>query len=120
MERKNENWAYAIFAQFKDNSVKLLAPKPEADVKVKSTIYPPPQAEDVKILRFCTLLKQIVVYVRSGTIYFYRLEQGTSVMVREVRASEFRDSDHQLLDQTMSTFEIGCIEPPRFDCRNAF
>ena len=20
----------------------------------------------------------------------------------------------------MSTFEIGCIEPPRFDCRNAF
>ena len=41
-------------------------------------------------------------------------------MVREVKTNEFRDSDHQLLDQNMSTFEIGCIEPPRFDCRNAF
>lgn len=44
------------------------------------------------MVRFCTLLKQIVVYVRSGMIYFYRLEQGTSVMVREVKSNELRDA----------------------------
>ena len=81
-----ENFCYAFFAIYRDNSIKLLAPKAEPDVKVKSTIYPPPQAEDIKIVRFCTLLKQIVVYTWAGMIYFYRLEQGTSVMVREVKS----------------------------------
>ena len=42
MERKRENIPYALFAQFKDNSVKLMAPRAAADVKIKSTVYPPP------------------------------------------------------------------------------
>ena len=120
MERQRENVAYATYAQFKDNSVKLMAPKATSDVKIKSTIYPPPQAEDIRMVRFCTILKQIIVYVRSGILYFYRLEQGTSVMVREIFTAELRDTDNQLIDQQVSSFEIGCIEPPRYDCRNAF
>lgn len=47
---------------------------------------------------FSTMLKQIIVFVRSGIIYFYRLEQGTSIMVRQVHPSQLRDSDQQLLD----------------------
>jgi len=93
MERLKENWPYAIYSQFRDNSIKLLAPKPEADVKIKSTIYPPPNSDNIEVVRFSTILKQIIVFVRSGIIYFYRLEQGTSVMVRQVLASELRDND---------------------------
>ena len=46
------------------------------------------------MVRFCTILKQIIVYVRSGILYFYRLEQGTSVMVREIFTAELRDTDN--------------------------
>ena len=74
--------------------MKLMAPRADPDVKVKSTVYPPPQAEDIRMVRFCTVLKQIIVYVRSGILYFYRLEQGTSVMVKEIHTDELRDSDH--------------------------
>ena len=63
-----------------------------ADVKIKSTIYPPPNADNIEIVRFSTILKQIIVFVRSGLIYFYRLEQGTSVMVNKVNSRELRDS----------------------------
>lgn len=69
-----------------------------SDVKVKSTIYPPPNAEEIQLVRFCSTLKQIIVYVASGTIYFYRLEQGTSVMVKQIKTSELRDADQQILD----------------------
>ena len=86
MERQRENDPYAVFAAYRDNSIKLLAPKAQPDVMVKSTVFPPPQADDVRMVRFCTLLKQIIVYVWSGMLYFYRLEQGTSVMVREVKS----------------------------------
>ena len=92
-----------------------MAPKPEADVKIKSTIYPPPNADNIEVVRFSTMLKQIIVFVRSGIIYFYRLEQGTSVMVRQVHPNQLRDSDQQLLDQKLSTLEVGCIEPPFYD-----
>ena len=118
-ERRKENWPYALFTQFKDNSIKLLAPKAEADVKVKSTIYPPPNAENIQEVRFCTVLKQIIVYVRTGMMYFYRLEQGTSVMVKQFNTKELRDGERQVLDQKMTTFEIGCLEPPHFDCQKA-
>ena len=74
MERKKENWPYSIFSQFRDNSIKLLAPKPIADVKIKSTIYPPPNADNIEVVRFSSILKQIIVFVKSGIIYFYRLE----------------------------------------------
>lgn len=74
MERKKENWPYSIFSQFRDNSIKLLAPKPTADVKIKSTIYPPPNADNIEVVRFSSILKQIIVFVKSGIIYFYRLE----------------------------------------------
>jgi len=37
------------------------------------------------------VLKQIIVYVRSGYLYFYRLEQGTSVMVKTIKPNELRD-----------------------------
>ena len=69
-----------------------------SDVKVKSTIYPPPNAEEIQVVRFSSTLKQIIVFVASGIIYFYRLEQGTSVMVKQIKPSELRDADQQLLD----------------------
>jgi len=93
MERKKENWPYSIFSQFRDNSIKLLAPKPMADVKIKSTIYPPPNAVNIVEVHFSAILKQIIVLVRSGVIYFYRLEQGTSVMVKQLKPNELRDSE---------------------------
>jgi len=84
---------------------------------VKSTIYPPPNADETKIVRFCSVLKQMIVLVRSGILYFYRLEQGTSVMVRQINPGELRDLDQIALGQLVSTFEVGCIEPPRYDCQ---
>lgn len=96
--KKLDNYPYAVYTLYADNSIKLLAPKAEPDVKVKSTIYPPPNSEDVALVRFCTVLKQVIVYVRSGYLYFYRLEQGTSVMVKQIKPNELRDSDGMILD----------------------
>ena len=117
MEQRKENWPYALFTQFKDNSIKLLAPKPGADIKVRSTVYPPPNADNIELVRFSSTLKQLIVFVVSGILYFYRLEQGTAVMDRQIKTRQLRDSDGQLLDQIVSTFEVGCIEPPMYDCQ---
>ena len=68
-------------------------------------------------MRFSSTLKQLIVFVVSGILYFYRLEQGTAVMDRQVKTKQLRDADQQLLDQKVSTVEVGCIEPPRYDCQ---
>ena len=77
-----------------------------------STVYPPPIGENIKMIRFCTILKQLVVSVDSGTIYFYRLDQITSVMANQIKVPEIRDSENQKLDQNLTTFELGSIRPP--------
>ena len=93
MGQRKENWPYALFTQFKDNSIKLLAPKPASDIKVRSTVYPPPNSDNISSVRFSSTLKQLIVFVVSGILYFYRLEQGTAVMDRQVKTKQLRDAD---------------------------
>ena len=57
LEHKRVNKPYSINVQYLDQSFKLLDPTPEADSKVKSTVYPPPQAENIDVVRFCSVLR---------------------------------------------------------------
>ena len=82
MDTKNDNWPYAHYIQFSDNSLKILQPKPSANVRELSNIYPPPNNMDIVEIRFSIFIKQIIILVRSGSLYFYRMEEGTSVMTR--------------------------------------
>ena len=42
VEQRDKNKPYAIYVQMRDNSIKLLQPKPKHDAKVLTTIFPPP------------------------------------------------------------------------------
>ena len=98
MEAKRENCPYAIFTQHEDNSIRFIKPEPKADARVIGTIYPPPNAEEILAIRFCSYLQQTVVSGSSGTLYFYRLDADNSTLVQKINLSELRDAERLIFD----------------------
>ena len=117
LEQREFNQPYSIFVQYQDQSFKILGAKNEPNSKIKSTVFPPPQAENVHIIRFCTLLKQLIVSTNCRSILFYRLDHITSIMTKDLKVDEIRDSENNKLIQRLSTFELGSIRPPNYDCQ---
>ena len=97
IEQREKNRPYAIYVQFRDNSIKLLQPKPKHDAKVLTTIFPPPNAEEIKDIRFCTIIKRIVIMQQSGTLCFYKLERQTSILEKIIQPSDLKDAQGQAL-----------------------
>ena len=61
-----------------------------------------------------------MVLTDAGTIYFYTLKHVTSIMTNQMKMGQFRDADQQLLDQRVSTFELGQVRPPQYDCQRQY
>ena len=62
----------------------------------------------------------MLVLTDAATIYFYTLKHVTSIMTNEMNMRQFRDADKQLLDQRLSTFELGQVRPPQYDCQRQY
>ena len=81
-------------------------------------IYPPPNAEDIKAVKFCTFNKRIVILTANDNILFYKLEKKVAVLEQTIFPEMLKDSEGKTITGKICSMEIASNEVEQFDFKH--
>jgi len=94
-----------------DNSAFIQRP----NQNFKCTLYPPPSAQKIEVIKHSILLDRVIVLLSNCSICMYKCENETALLEQIIKQSEIKDAE----DKSIMIQEITSMELIRTQDKNA-